>query len=62
MTDERLAQANQAVREQWEKYDRAVAAGTTGAPLVQIDRKLTRLELERDNLRDELANRGSVSS
>lgn len=57
MTDKRLAAANQAVKEQWAKYDRAVGAGMTGAPLVQIDRKLVRLEMERDELRDRLLGR-----
>lgn len=40
------------VRAQSEKYDAAVAAGLTGAPLVQIDRKLVRLEYELEKIFD----------
>ena len=48
---------NAEVRRQWEKFDKAVAQGITGAPLVQINRKLSRLEHERDELEFELSRR-----
>jgi hypothetical protein len=38
------------IRAQWAKFDAAVAAGMTGAPLAQIDKKLARLERERETL------------
>ena len=47
---EKLQDLNTQVREQWEKYDRAVANGLSGAPLARIDQKLGRLERERDTL------------
>jgi hypothetical protein len=56
MSDEKLRKLNEQVNAQEEKFDRALAAGMTGAPLVQIDRKLTRLMWERDGREIELSN------
>lgn len=39
------------VREQRAKYDAACARGLGGAPFVQIDRKLVRLEHELEEMR-----------
>ncbi len=44
--------ARQAWLEQWGKFQRAADAGLTGAPLVQIDKKLTRLQSEMDAAHD----------
>jgi hypothetical protein len=46
----RVASLNHAVREQWRKYDEALAAGKPYVAIVQINRKLVRLEHERDAL------------
>ena len=46
MTDAQLAEA---IREQWRKYEEAVAHGTPHIALVQINARLVRLESERDN-------------
>ena len=54
--DAERVELDEAIRAQWAKYDAAVAAGMTGAPLVQIDRKLTRLEHERESLEIERAS------
>ena len=51
-----LEQLNERVREQWAKYARAVSQGVTGAPLAQINRKLVRLEYERDALMEITTN------
>jgi hypothetical protein len=55
----RLADLNRHIRSQWAKYDRAVEAGLTGAPLAQINAKLVRLENERDNLEAALSREES---
>jgi hypothetical protein len=47
--EERLARLDEQVRQQWAKYDAARGAVPYVA-LLQIDRKLTRLEHERDAL------------
>lgn len=46
MSERTLEVVRNEYRAQWRKFDQAVAAGVTGAPLVQIDRKLTRLTYE----------------
>jgi hypothetical protein len=46
MTDAELADA---IREQWRKYDEALAMGKPYVAIVQIDARLMRLESERES-------------
>jgi hypothetical protein len=57
VTSERLTAAQKAVDEQWAKYDAAVGS-VPHVALVQINRKLVRLEHERDKILDEERERG----
>ena len=47
---ERIREANLAVRKQWAKYDEAIRLGKPRVALIQIDRKLVRLERELEDL------------
>ena len=57
VTREQVDAANAAVRDQWAKFDAAIARGLTGAPLVRIDQKLRRLQDEADDLHDRFNNK-----
>ena len=51
----RLEQLGVEIKVQRAKFDRALSEGMTGAPLVQIDKKLVRLENEHEALEHEIA-------
>lgn len=51
---EKLNKLQYEVREQWRKYDEALAAGKPYVALVQIDCKLNRLTNEMDTLSREI--------